>query len=103
MTKVKELGRGSFETVYLVQDQHQKKLVMKVIQCKTSGTANLEAFSRMIGREVKSLQRLDHPHIVKYEGYYVEPYESPKKPIGRIFMEYCGQGDLENYFHKGNP
>jgi serine/threonine protein kinase len=84
---IKEIGKGSSSTVYLVEDletrkQHAAKCVNKsLLREKKSSFRNLI-------QEIKVLYELDHPNIVDL--YYV--YET--SDCIYMIMEYFPQGDL---------
>lgn len=81
----KELGRGSFGVVYLVQQVATKELyVLKRINI---GHLHIK-FQQAALREVEILKTISHPNIIKYYFSYIEDN------ILSIVMEYAEAGDL---------
>src|SRR4051812_26344567 len=64
----KLLGRGSFGSVYLVMNLRDNCLLaMKQIHVSRENNPNLEN----LANEIDTLQRIDHPNLVKYYGVEV--------------------------------
>lgn len=81
----KELGRGSFGVVYLVQQTTTKELyVLKRINI---GHLHIK-YQQAALREVEILKTINHPNVIKYYFSYIEDN------ILSIFMEYAEAGDL---------
>ena len=77
-----ELGRGTHGVVY------------KVRELTTGETYALKRVSLSTAeplREVAILQHLDHPHIVKFHGWFKE------NGAVHILMEYAAKGDLQQF------
>jgi serine/threonine protein kinase len=78
----KELGRGSFGTVYLVTPIKKTSLercVMKKISLnETNNKSQLQALE-----EVQYLRKLNHPHVIQYYTSFLE------KQHLYIVMEYA--------------
>lgn len=83
----KILGAGSFGKVFLSESvtDHNFKVAIKVINKQKVQ----ESLTKMMD-EVKILQSLDHPNIVKY----YEMYDDVKYVY--FVMEYCSGGELFN-------
>lgn len=87
------LGEGGMGEVYLADDEQTKqKVAVKILARQlVTNTGLIERFKR----EAETLQKLDHPNIVKfidefeYEGQYV------------IVMEYVSGGNLQDLLKKG--
>jgi serine/threonine protein kinase len=82
---LKELGSGSFGSVYLVK--HPKtgqKFAIKIIENSNSSTAQ---------QEVEILKRTKHEYIIKY-------FNSYKSTAGKlcIVLEYAESGTFESVF-----
>ena len=81
----KLLGQGAFGKVYLTNNIHNPEhwVAIKVINKNKAGN------KEKIYQEVKILNQLDHPNIVKY-------YETYDDPNGHIYlvMEYIKGGEL---------
>ena len=85
---LKELGSGSFGSVYLVK--HPKtgqKFAIKVIENSNSSTAQ---------QEVEILKRTKHEYIIKY-------FNSYKSTAGKlcIVLEYAEHGTFESFYGSG--
>lgn len=81
------MGQGSFGKVFLATSIHDPsfKVAIKVIfKAKIPDL-------KVIRAEIKVLQTLDHPNIVKY----YETYENSEYLY--IVMEYCPGGDLIDF------
>ena len=81
---IKYIGKGIFSQVYLVEDVETKKqYAMKCIFIKNN--------EDIIERELKIMQMMNHPNIVKYIEVIREKEEI------KVIMEYCKNGDLDCY------
>ena len=81
----KELGRGSFGVVYLVQQRISKRYyVLKRINI---GHIHMK-FQQAALREVEILKKINHPNIIKYYFSYIEDNTLS------IITEYAEGGDL---------
>ena len=81
------LGKGSFGSVYKAEnrDNSRHKLAIKVInKTKLSKSEIMDLYE-----EVKTLNSLDHPNIVKY----YETYDDAKNIY--LCMELCTGGELK--------
>ena len=87
----KEIGKGSFATVYLAQHRKKKSFAaMKVV-----AMAGLrQKLKDGIAREVKSLKDLHHPNITAL----FTTLESPTHFY--LLMEYCQLSDLSQFLKK---
>ena len=83
------IGKGTFSTVKLGEHfQTKQKVAIKILNKeKIKENEDLER----VKREMKILQMMDHPNIIKT--YKIT--ESPKNYY--IIMEYCNGGELFNY------
>lgn len=86
-TKLKELGSGTFGTVYLVAKSSGEHFVMKEVSLR--GLPSKEIRSTM--NEVSVLQKLSHDHVVSYVDSFVVEGHDPKLCI---VMEWASGGDL---------
>ena len=89
--KIKQLGKGSYGTVFLVQKHPNKhKYVLKEI--------SLFGLTKPQREEVKNesnlLASMNSPYVVKY----IESFE--EKDILYIIMEYCEEGDLSQQMER---
>eukprot|EP00746_Dinoflagellata_sp_MGD_P090741 gnl/MRDRNA2_/MRDRNA2_35861_c0_seq1.p1 gnl/MRDRNA2_/MRDRNA2_35861_c0~~gnl/MRDRNA2_/MRDRNA2_35861_c0_seq1.p1 ORF type:complete len:559 (+),score=93.88 gnl/MRDRNA2_/MRDRNA2_35861_c0_seq1:86-1762(+) len=88
---VKQLGQGSFGIVELILD-HRTGLERV---CKTVDTSSLNAHDlAMMREEVKTLQELDHPHIVKLYDYVEEQHSL------KLILENLSGGDFETLLNQ---
>ena len=87
-----EIGQGAFATVYLVYDaRHERKVALKVLNADPNSQAGEIRFIR----EIRTLARLQHPHIlplldsghVQAMLYYLMPYVSGETLRLRISRE----------------
>ena len=86
--KVKELGSGSFATVYLVKHNITGAVrAMKEIK-KISNDGEEEDNEIEIINEINILMKMDHPNIVKIFGFYIT------KNYYYLITEYCEGGSL---------
>ena len=83
----KELGIGQFGKTKLAYDIISKKYVaIKIIYNKIA--------EEKILREIKIIQQCKHPHIIKYENYFIN------NGIYHIVMEYVEYGELFDHVCK---
>jgi len=89
----KKLGSGSYGSVFVVHatSNPDKKYVMKKIPLK--GQSQKEKNSAK--QEVKLLQTLQHPFIVRYIDSFIDEESNLC-----IVMSYCKGGDLANFVQK---
>ena len=82
-TTIKELGKGGFGTAYLVRrNSDGVELCLKKIPLK-EGVCSEET-----EREAKMLSELNHEHIIKYYGSFIE------SDFFCIVMEFAAEGSL---------
>ena len=75
---------------------------MKIIKRHHVERINLSAFKRILSNEVKLLQSLDHPHIIKLVEYNCDGELFIRKSgkaveVFFIVLELVEQGDLFSY------
>ncbi|EDQ89586.1 uncharacterized protein MONBRDRAFT_25087 [Monosiga brevicollis MX1] len=83
----RQIGRGSYGSVYLVHQTKRtskSKYVVKVMDCRLLNNALLAE------RESQLLSKLSHPNIVKHR----DSFKSPSGDELCIVMQYCEGGDL---------
>eukprot|EP00038_Savillea_parva_P023123 m.39716 g.39716 ORF g.39716 m.39716 type:complete len:1027 (-) comp5850_c0_seq1:179-3259(-) len=79
------LGRGAFGSVFKCMD----RTTGSIFAGKRLNFAHLkEEDMRSLVKELRTLRRLSHPHIVSYRGY-----DASKTELW-IFMDFCAGGDL---------
>ncbi|GFR66318.1 serine/threonine-protein kinase Nek4 [Elysia marginata] len=84
MSKIlKELGRGAFGVVYLLQTADSSKFALKVVRQTRPREDDL--------KEAKILTECDHPHLVKCFQFF------KKGSALYLITEYCTQGTLNDY------
>ena len=88
------LGRGSSATVYL---GHHVLSKVSVAVKKFELTNNNKRIERRAWREIKILQNIQHPNIIKMYDYH---YDKEKNDI-YIFLEYCHCGSIKHFLGKG--
>ncbi|CAG9330070.1 unnamed protein product [Blepharisma stoltei] len=87
----KELGRGSFGIVFLVQNTRNRKFyVLKRINL---GLLTIKQKKAAL-REAEILKQLDHPHIIKYHASFLEDNDLS------LIMDYAEGGDLQQLLLK---
>ena len=82
----KELGTGGYGRAHLVMRQG-KPYVLKVVGCGSINEANAAL------TEASCLQRLNHPHIVRFEEVFLHRHDNGGCSVS-IVMEFCAGGDL---------
>lgn len=88
---IRKLGKGSFGTVYLVQDKIRKSTCcMKRMSLSAMGATERERALQ----EARLLSEVHHPNIVAY----VDSYVLRQKLY--LYMEYCDGGDLDQRLKK---
>ncbi|KAL3839942.1 hypothetical protein ACJIZ3_024533 [Penstemon smallii] len=85
-----ELGRGGFGSVYKTELRGGRPVAIKKLNT-TSLVKNQDDFER----EVKTLGKIRHPHLVLIEGYYWTP------SLQLVINEYVSQGSLHKHLHEG--
>lgn len=91
---LKSLGCGSTSSVYLVEDVNTHKLYAAKIISKID--AENRNIVKSIQNEVKILQKIKHPYIIKIEDFFEMKNEYEEEYYVMI-MEYCENGDLVSY------
>ena len=90
---IRRLGGGNFGDVYLSEDLHNNtQVAIKVLEPIKTQEAN-----QLFLREVRSLVRLKHPHIVPVRDFGVDE----KTGIPFIVMEYAPNGSLRQCHPRG--
>lgn len=82
------LGKGSFGSVYLVEDEAKNQFAKKTIYY------NNESMIENIVNEIVSLKKINSKYIVKIYDYFIEGNTV------NIIMEYSKYGDLYNFINK---
>ena len=82
----KELGSGGYGRAHLVMRQG-KPYVLKEVGCDSINEANAAL------TEAACLQRLNHPHVVRFEDVFLHRYDNGVCSVS-IVMEFCAGGDL---------
>ncbi|XP_041850761.1 serine/threonine-protein kinase TAO1 [Melanotaenia boesemani] len=78
---LREIGHGSFGAVYFAQDV-QTNDVVAIKKMSYSGKQSTEKWQDII-KEVKFLQRIQHPNTIEYKGCYLREHTA------WLVMEYC--------------
>ncbi len=93
---IKNIGSGGCGVAYLAQGQWSQKLfVVKTINDNVNGSRTLK--HEVLTNEFANLAGLEHPHIVKVEGY---------ERIGDswcLFLEHIEGQDLQEYVQEKGP
>ena len=80
-TEGRQLGKGSFGTVYeATHKQEKKKYVAKKMEIDLRPSDLMECL-----KEVDLLSSMQHPNIVPYKDYFVQQ----DKGLVILIMEYC--------------
>jgi len=90
----KRLGRGASATVYLGYNDLSK---LDVAVKKFEITNNNKRIERRAWREIKILQNILHPNIIKMYDYF---HDKDKNDI-YIFLEYCPIGSIKTFLGRG--
>ena len=85
--KIKELGSGSFATVYLVK-HNLTGAVRAMKEIKKMSNEGEEDNEEEIINEINILMKMDHPNIVKIFGFYIT------NDYYYLLTEYCSGGSL---------
>lgn len=95
---LKELGKGGYSTVYLVE--HKKTKIKYALKCaykvKRVGGQDRDRSART-RTEIEVLDYLDHPNIVKLEGWFEDDDNI------YLVLEHLRGKDLSNFFKKDLP
>ncbi|XP_041375069.1 mitogen-activated protein kinase kinase kinase 3-like [Gigantopelta aegis] len=94
LTIVKQLGRGSFASVFLYEEQNGKKHAIKTVLF--TPIASVEEFDKVI-REVDLLSKLSHERIVSYTRHIVTDNRL------HIFLEYMERGSVKERIEATGP
>eukprot|EP00359_Climacostomum_virens_P006196 CAMPEP_0204915052 /NCGR_PEP_ID=MMETSP1397-20131031/13043_1 /ASSEMBLY_ACC=CAM_ASM_000891 /TAXON_ID=49980 /ORGANISM="Climacostomum Climacostomum virens, Strain Stock W-24" /LENGTH=407 /DNA_ID=CAMNT_0052086909 /DNA_START=202 /DNA_END=1422 /DNA_ORIENTATION=- len=88
----KAIGQGAYATVYFATHNSTNKRVA----VKTFDKARLQEASRKKGvlREIRLLNKLKHPHIVKL----IDSFETPQQM--HLILEYLSGGSLQYYMKR---
>ena len=89
---IKEIGKGGFSQVYLIESiKYHTNFVAKVILVEDQfKSKHWETFDA----EIRSLQRLDHPHIIRlYDHFAIDN-------LFYIILEYCSNGSVQDEIEK---
>ncbi|XP_061637054.1 serine/threonine-protein kinase TAO1 isoform X1 [Phyllopteryx taeniolatus] len=78
---LREIGHGSFGAVYFAQDVRTSEVVA-IKKMSYSGKQSSEKWQDII-KEVKFLQRIQHPNSIEYKGCYLREHTA------WLVMEYC--------------
>ena len=90
----KEVGRGGFAVVYFGV-LHGRKVAVKQLLSEDDVKAGTETFSDYFAefrREVWLMSRMQHRYVVKLLGIVKDPL--------CMIMEFCGGGNLYQWYHK---
>lgn len=104
--QTKELGSGSFGSVYLCRHVLDD-LTLGDYAVKKVAVGDDKTWLRDMIREVKTFERLHHPNIVEYKHSWLElsrrsPF-CPFVPFLFILMQYCNGGSLDDLiWHDGD-
>ena len=93
--KIKELGSGSFATVYLVK-HNITGVVRAMKEIKKISSEGEEDNELEIINEINILMKMDHPNIVKIFGFYIT------KNYYYLITEYCEGGSLFDLIVENN-
>uniref|UniRef100_A0A8D3D7S4 non-specific serine/threonine protein kinase n=1 Tax=Scophthalmus maximus TaxID=52904 RepID=A0A8D3D7S4_SCOMX len=80
-TDLREIGHGSFGAVYFARDGRTNEVVA-IKKMSYSGKQSIEKWQDII-KEVKFLQRIQHPNSIEYKGCYLREHTA------WLVMEYC--------------
>uniref|UniRef100_A0A671RYZ1 non-specific serine/threonine protein kinase n=1 Tax=Sinocyclocheilus anshuiensis TaxID=1608454 RepID=A0A671RYZ1_9TELE len=80
-TDLREIGHGSFGAVYFARDVRTTEVVA-IKKMSYSGKQSNEKWQDII-KEVKFLQRIQHPNSIEYKGCYLREHTA------WLVMEYC--------------
>lgn len=88
---IRDLGKGAFSTVKLVQDRQDasKKYALKVID-RSSWQRMKHATNRNVTLldEVEIMKKANHPNIVKVYEFFEE------EKVVNVILDFCGGGDM---------
>eukprot|EP00484_Ammonia_sp_Unknown_P012986 CAMPEP_0197073512 /NCGR_PEP_ID=MMETSP1384-20130603/210642_1 /TAXON_ID=29189 /ORGANISM="Ammonia sp." /LENGTH=775 /DNA_ID=CAMNT_0042512349 /DNA_START=103 /DNA_END=2431 /DNA_ORIENTATION=+ len=96
---IKELGKGAFSTVKLVQHREtREKFALKIID-RVSWQRMKHATKRNVKLldEVEIMQKANHPNIVKVHEFF------PSDDIVNVILDFCDGGDMLEYIQDHGP
>uniref|UniRef100_A0A672MHL0 non-specific serine/threonine protein kinase n=1 Tax=Sinocyclocheilus grahami TaxID=75366 RepID=A0A672MHL0_SINGR len=112
-TDLREIGHGSFGAVYFARDVRTAEVVA-IKKMSYSGKQSNEKWQDII-KEVKFLQRIQHPNSIEYKGCYLREHTAwnihlchfclvHKKPLQEIEIAAITHGALQGlaYLHSHN-
>uniref|UniRef100_A0A8C1VLL1 non-specific serine/threonine protein kinase n=1 Tax=Cyprinus carpio TaxID=7962 RepID=A0A8C1VLL1_CYPCA len=112
-TDLREIGHGSFGAVYFARDVRTAEVVA-IKKMSYSGKQTNEKWQDII-KEVKFLQRIQHPNSIEYKGCYLREHTAwnihlyhfclvHKKPLQEIEIAAITHGALQGlaYLHSHN-
>ena len=83
---IREIDKGSYGTVYCIQNvKTNQKFAAKIIK---------SVDDKNIDREIKIINQLQHPTIIKFQGYSLKDFNDNDRCV--IIIEYLSNGDLSN-------
>ncbi len=89
---ITELGKGGSSVVYFAKKLNtQERYAVKIL------STDEENAIKLLEREIDTLKRLNHPHIVKFIDY---GYEERHKLV-YLVLEYLDGQDIKSYFDGG--
>ena len=86
----KKLGSGNFSTVWLAVDSNDKR-TFACKQIKKDKIKGNKVLEKLLNNEVWVMSKISHPNILHLHEQFVSDNNY------YLFMDYCEQGDLENY------
>ena len=95
---MKEIGRGSFGSVYLVQNKvTQQEYAAKV--CSINDDSKTSNF-KLTGREILIMMRLNNPAIIKFYGYSKTDFTGKNNIV--LFLEFAKNKSLADFLSNDN-
>ena len=91
--KIKEIGRGSYGQVFLVQRKGDSGSIFAMKEEKIETQAR-----RRRQDEMKALKSCSHPNIVQYIDDFIDDGICG---YSRIVTQFCSGGDLKRFMEKG--
>jgi hypothetical protein len=96
ISKIKQIGKGGMGTVFLIQDQENKKLqALKKIYTNNVEEMN-DSFKEALNGRIKNINLVYYNEIQANE----EINDNDKKYVVSIFMDFYDSGDLKKYINK---
>ena len=90
---IKLLGQGGMGEVYLANDEKNKQEV--AVKILAGQLVTNQGLIDRFKREAETLQKLDHPNIVKF----IDAFENESQYV--IVMEYVSGGTLQDLIKQG--